>query len=39
MPSISAARSARSIFIRWTDWFGDPAEDRHRKLVFQLTYQ
>src|SRR5262249_31680207 len=26
-------------FIRWTDWFGDPTEDRHRKLVFQLTYQ
>ncbi len=25
-------------FIRWTDWFGDPVEDRHHKLLFQLTY-
>src|SRR5262249_35950253 len=26
-------------FIRWDAWFGDPDDDRHRKLVFQLTYQ
>jgi hypothetical protein len=26
-------------FIRWNNWFGDPVADRHRKLVFQLTYQ
>ena len=26
-------------FIRWDSWFGDPAGDRHRKLIFQLTYQ
>src|SRR3954451_23472722 len=26
-------------FIRWESWFGDPIEDRPRKLVLQLTYQ
>ena len=26
-------------YVRWNDWFGDPIEDRHRKLIFQLTYQ
>jgi len=26
-------------FIRWNNWFGNPFDDRHRKLVFQLTYQ
>jgi hypothetical protein len=26
-------------YVRWNDWFGDPVGDRHRKLVFQLTYQ
>jgi hypothetical protein len=26
-------------FIRWDAWFGDPDDDRHRKLIFQLTYQ
>jgi len=26
-------------FIRWDGWFGDAEEDKHRKLIFQLTYQ